>query len=718
MSIGSFDNTQKTIVLRQVIVVNDIDPATGNSSVMPLGIIRSFAFDHFLTPDTLSSEGQLLYLSDNLRLFSLLLTAYGKHDAGNFALPDFSGKVAIGAQPYTATSYTDIGHTTGENATTLTQAQLPPALGGTSQSIDNAQPSLSVNYLIRVKHAPSAGGFMGEVVAFAGLEPTMAGDQFIPAQGQLLKIALFPELFSLLRTTYGGDGVATFALPDLRGRSIIGSSNTVSLGSIVGQKTVSLSDANAPVTDGGQGSSFDNRAPGLALNYIICIDGAPPYSASKGQAVIGEVRAYAGVASTIPQGWVLANGALLSISDHTHLFALLGITYGGDGRSNFALPNLSDTVIAGSGGSQVFGETYGKNSVTLQVSDAACFCKGSLIRTSKGDTPIEDIQIGDVVAVYYDNTINGAVRRVTWVGYSHTVVRSHLPDDQAGYPVRLLKDAIAGGIPYKDMLITPEHCLFLDGQFVPVRMLVNGRSIFFDKSITSYTYYHIETEKHSVIMADGVMTESYLDTGNRSAFRQNGSVVSIGAHRHLSWEEAAAPLNTSRFFVEPLFQKLTSRAETLDHAYQPCEQRLTDNTGLHLVTQTGSILYPIRKENDRTLFIIPTGIETVQIVSRASRPYDTIGPFMDDRRVLGVLVGAVQLFEGHATKTVTLHLNDANLSGWNNVEDGMMRWTNGNALLPLGPRPVNAIAIMALQIHSAGPYLASDAQPDLTALQA
>ncbi|WP_035367102.1 Hint domain-containing protein, partial [Acetobacter pasteurianus] len=72
------------------------------------------------------------------------------------------------------------------------------------------------------------------------------------------------------------------------------------------------------------------------------------------------------------------------------------------------------------------------------------------------------------------------------------------------------------------MLITAEHCLFFEGKFVPVRMLVNGVSIFYDKSITSYDYYHVETDQHSVITADGMLTESYLDTGNRRAFRQEG----------------------------------------------------------------------------------------------------------------------------------------------------------------------------------------------------
>lgn len=60
------------------------------------------------------------------------------------------------------------------------------------------------------------------------------------------------------------------------------------------------------------------------------------------------------------------------------------------------------------------------------------------------------------------------------------------------------------------------------------------------------------------------------------------------------------------------------------------------------------------------------------------------------------------------TTTLISHLQDVDLSGWNKVENCAMRWTNGSALLPLRSRSVESTAIMALQIHSAGPYLVSD----------
>lgn len=99
------------------------------------------------------------------------------------------------------------------------------------------------------------------------------------------------------------------------------------------------------------------------------------------------------------------------------------------------------------------------------------------------------------------------------------------------------------------MLITAKHCLFFNSKFVSVRLLVNGISIFYNKSITSCDCYHVKTDQHSVIIADSILIESYLDTGNRHAFRQEGTVIRLpSAHRNWA-EDAGAALCTDRDFL-------------------------------------------------------------------------------------------------------------------------------------------------------------------------
>ncbi len=62
---------------------------------------------------------------------------------------------------------------------------------------------------------------------------------------------------------------------------------------------------------------------------------------------IGEIRLFAG--NYAPQGWLLCQGQLIDISSNEILYALLGTTYGGDGRTTFALPNLQGALPVGQG---------------------------------------------------------------------------------------------------------------------------------------------------------------------------------------------------------------------------------------------------------------------------------------------------------------------------------------------------------------------------------
>jgi microcystin-dependent protein len=85
-------------------------------------------------------------------------------------------------------------------------------------------------------------------------------------------------------------------------------------------------------------------------------------------AFVGEVRMFGG--NFPPVGWAFCNGAILPISQNTALFSLLGTSYGGNGTSNFALPNLQGAfpVHAGAGpglSQRIVGESGGSDTVTL-----------------------------------------------------------------------------------------------------------------------------------------------------------------------------------------------------------------------------------------------------------------------------------------------------------------------------------------------------------------
>ncbi|MFT8674870.1 MAG: Hint domain-containing protein [Acetobacter sp.] len=340
----------------------------------------------------------------------------------------------------------------------------------------------------------------------------------------------------------------------------------------------------------------------------------------------------------------------------------------------------------------------------MSVNDSQpCFLADTLIATPTGEIGIEKLSAGDEVLAYE----NGATvtRHITWAGKGHCVVCPRHPDDEAGYPVRIVKNAITDGMPSKDMLVTSEHCLFMNNRFVPTRLLVNGRSIFYDKSISVYDYYHIETEQHSVLIADGMPTESYLDTGNRRTFRRDGKVVVLMPSRNLTWDNAAAPLDVSRDFVEPLFRQIEARAEKAGLMLQTPPPHLTDDADLHLITDTGAIIRKARMHHGRTVFMLPVGVKSVRIVSNASRPVDVIGPFINDRRMFGVAVGEIVLLEDTCSRAITTHLTQATLEGWNALEWEDTRWTAGNALLPLEDHTSGRVTLLSIQIKAAGPYV-------------
>lgn len=73
--------------------------------------------------------------------------------------------------------------------------------------------------------------------------------------------------------------------------------------------------------------------------------------------------------SYAPQGWIGCNGALLSISQNSAVFALVGTTYGGDGVQTFGIPNLNGRAAVGQGGAYQMGQTGGSESVTLTTAN-------------------------------------------------------------------------------------------------------------------------------------------------------------------------------------------------------------------------------------------------------------------------------------------------------------------------------------------------------------
>jgi microcystin-dependent protein len=121
----------------------------------------------------------------------------------------------------------------------------------------------------------------------------------------------------------------------------------------------------------GGGHPFDTRQPSLAVKYMIATIGDVPsptvYTTNR---MVGQIDLYAGSAAVagveVPGGWVLCNGQLLGIATNAVLFAVIGTSFGGDGLTTFAVPNLSGRIPVGSPNGQP-GAEYGSETITFTL---------------------------------------------------------------------------------------------------------------------------------------------------------------------------------------------------------------------------------------------------------------------------------------------------------------------------------------------------------------
>lgn len=377
---ATIENEQPSLALTEAICLQGIFPGDLSSNTDFVGSLHMFAFN-FTSPTLFVPNGQTLSISSNTAAFSLLQNTYGGNGTTTFALPDLRHRLTIGdgtnptANPYAADH--PLGQMLGQERVALSTADLPAYYGGGTSSLGssdpywtlNDAPSLAIHNLIAI-YGPYAG-MAGDVPAIGTIVQYVGN--YIPGgmmecDGQLLNIADNDVLFSILGTTYGGDGITTFALPDLRGRTIVGASDSLPLGTSFGSDTINIGDGNMPAGMGGANAALDNYQPSLALNYIICLVGPFPspdgINLSNGP-VLGEIMVYAGTVP--PTGWAFCSGQTLSINQNQALFSLLQNTFGGNGTTTFALPDLRGTAVIGADGD--FGQHYGSAGITLGMDD-------------------------------------------------------------------------------------------------------------------------------------------------------------------------------------------------------------------------------------------------------------------------------------------------------------------------------------------------------------
>ena len=125
------------------------------------------------------------------------------------------------------------------------------------------------------------------------------------------------------------------------------------------------------------------------------------------QPYVGEIRMFAG--NFAPAGWMFCEGQLIPISEYETLFNLIGTTYGGDGQSTFALPDMRGRLPIHQGSGFVIGETGGVEDVSLTVQQIPSHSHPFLASNSPADSPSPQgnmIGVSSNTNVFFNDTPN------------------------------------------------------------------------------------------------------------------------------------------------------------------------------------------------------------------------------------------------------------------------------------------------------------------------
>jgi hypothetical protein len=154
-----------------------------------------------------------------------------------------------------------------------------------------------------------------------------------------------------------------------------------------------------------------------------------------------------------------------------------------------------------------------------------CYAAGTKILTKKGYVAIEDIQIGDSI-VTHGSIKNGSLTntKTTFKPAIWTSSFTVSTNSKRTTPICIKKGALAQGVPFEDLYVSPGHGVTVGNRLVLACTLVNGTTIVQEYPKRSVTYYHIELPSHSTIIANGVLAESYLDDNNRSRFTKRNTL--------------------------------------------------------------------------------------------------------------------------------------------------------------------------------------------------
>ncbi len=212
---------------------------------------------------------------------------------------------------------------------------------------------------------------------------------------------------------------------------------------------------------------------------------------------------------------------------------------------------------AGGGGG---GGGFAVSTVRGLITTIQCFVAGTLIATPHGLRHVETLRSGDVVT-----TDSGHAAPIVFTGHREVACDRH-PSPEQVWPVLIRAGAFGPGLPARDLVLSPDHAVFVDQVLIPIKHLINGVSIVRDHR-ARVAYHHIELARHDIVLAEGLPVESFLDTGGRASFVNGGPVTDLHPNfGWLRWEvDGCAPLIAAGARLTAARARLHEIARALDY---------------------------------------------------------------------------------------------------------------------------------------------------------
>jgi Ca2+-binding RTX toxin-like protein len=201
--------------------------------------------------------------------------------------------------------------------------------------------------------------------------------------------------------------------------------------------------------------------------------------------------------------------------------------------------------------------------------EVICFAEGTRIMTPDGEAKVEDLRAGDMVLAMRNG--QAGFEALAWVGSMDVAMPRDAAMAAKTAPILIKAGALSDGMPARDLRVSPDHAIEVDGYLIPAKHLVNGESIIQEAWCQRVRYFHLELEAHGLLLADGAWSESYLEDGNRQHFNNaslTGLFLDFEAGRSAGQYDARACLPVLRhgLKLELIQGRIAIRAEELVQA--------------------------------------------------------------------------------------------------------------------------------------------------------